>query len=1180
VSPLLLLFCSLLYVALLFAIARFGDQRKFTNLPPALLYSLTIAIYCTSWTFFGAVGTAANDGWMFLPIYLGPILLFVFGYPILYKILVVCKEQNISSIADFITTRYGKSIGLSNLINVLLILAIVPYIALQLKAISFGFDTLASTSSNTRTLDTALFSAVAMALLAIVFGTKTVEATKPRPGLMTTIAFESIFKLAVLIILAILCVSWLADDTFSNWPTILAKQFNSQQFAWQTGRSSFITTTFLAAGAILCLPRQFHVTFVENTVPAYLKSARWIMPLYLILISLVVIPITVVGGSLFSDVSSIPADTYVLSIPASQNLTVLSILMFLGGFAASTGMIIVSTLALSTMITNNTIMPYIVRSRKNTHNESYRASVLYWRRVTISLILLAAYLYKVIIGDYFPLAATGLIAFSLVAQFIPAIIASVYFDKSTYRGIITGLLLGTSCWLYFIMLPALASAGMIDQEFVSSGLLGYSYLAPENFLNLNISSFDTGVWLSVIFNLAAITLLSGEDKQSFTERSQANAFVNPLQLVQEQKYKRSLKSITNQDIISLLERFLGHTEVNQLLQDYVASFDEPVIPSNNPSESFLSFSEKRLSGAIGSATASTVIETIIRGDSVSAESLVNLFDETSQQIKFNQKLLQATLENMAQGISVVDRDLNLVAWNQRYLDMFQYPDNFIQAGMPIEDVVNFNVKRGMLNKESNNFDNDESLIDKEVKKRLAHLRRGTSYVYEREWLDNRVIEINGNPMPGGGFVTSYSDITAYKEVQKKLKESADKLEHRVAQRTQEISSINHELKQEVELRKFSEQAMDKAKREAELANKTKTKFIALASHDILQPLTAARLYASALESNSIELDNNRNVEIEQKSIIEKIKLSLKSTEELVATLLEIARFDQGAFKPDLQAISLPELIDSLINEFSVLAEEKDMLIRKSACQFIIKSDKQWLRRILQNYISNAIKYSDGKKMLVGCKRRGDHIRVVVGDCGPGLSEHDQSAIFNEFYRLPSNSSNESGAGLGLSVVLRMSEALGHHAGIISAPGRSSLFYVDVPITSDTVVGKEQIRLPNEVNDSKKLVWYFDDDEQQLDAMKVLLNKWGFSLVIFSNVDEIQRAAEHAKPDILLMDYDLSSTLNGIELYEKLQISWQGQVEAILLTANQDQDIQQRAKDVSMIYLKKPAKPAALRALLN
>ena len=1156
-----LLILGLSYIGLLFYIARIGDRGQLQWLPKSLIYTLTLAVYCTSWTFYGAVGSAVSSGWHFFAIYLGPILVFAFGHRLLRKLLIVSKRQNISSIADWIASRYGKKQSLSMLVTSILIIAIVPYIALQLKAVAFSFELVTQNQRISEQLvDTALLTATAMALLAAAFGTHQTEATKPRPGLMFAIAFESVLKLLALLLLAVVCFMWLMNPSNTSGDASLTARFfapfNSNQFDF-----SFATQLFLAATATLCLPRQFHVTFVENTSDKHLQKARYGYPLYLLLISFAVLPIAAVGTQIFSGTNT-AADTYVLAIPLEFQGSFLPILIFFGGFAAATGMIVVSTLSLSTMITNDIILPYALKKRTANQTTPYYGQLIFWRRASIASILLLAYLYKIIIGDYFALAATGLVAFSLVAQLLPSLIGGLFWDRGTSRGTMVGLVAGIAIWFYFIMLPQLATAGILDNDFLQNGPFGIGWLNPANFLGQGGNSFNVGVWLSLLINTGLYALVSMAHHPTLQERTQADSFTNPLQINNKSSALAKELQVSGNDLFQLLRRFLGKRETQQLFEEFFKQSKQDSDLNRAPTPELIEFAENRLSGAVGSSTASALITSIIAGRSLAPETLVNIFDQTSQQLQFSQQLLQTTLENISQGISVVDPELKLVAWNQRYLEMFEYPEGFIYPGIPVAEVMRFNGERG---------DFGDGSIDYHINKRLNHICRGTPYVYQRERQNGRVFEMRGKSIPNGGFVTTYTDITDFKQVEAELQQSKDQLEERVIERTQQIQTINEELHQEIQLRLQSEQAMQLAKQEAERANQAKTQFIGLASHDVLQPLTAARLYAGALREMPLEQETTQ--------LVDKVNRSLQATESLISTLLELARFDQGAIQPQISVFPIQKILDSLVEEFSVIAHKKGFKIHSQPCSAWVSSDPKWLRRILQNFISNAIKYSTGPKILVGCLRIPGELKVLVADSGPGIAQREQSAIFEDFYRNEHDQKKASGAGLGLGVVQRMSQALDHKIGVHSAKGKGSIFYVELPVAEAKQEQPAEQKQPFSVSDRQKTIWYIDNDQRQLDAMRILLSKWNMSVVTADSCSQALAMAQHQCPDVLLMDYDLNDSNDGITLYQQMKEFWDQSPQAVLVTASQDSELKHQAKAVGLDYLAKPIKPAALRALL-
>ncbi|WP_395373265.1 PAS-domain containing protein [Marinicella sp. W31] len=981
-----------------------------------------------------------------------------------------------------------------------------------------------------------------------------------RPGLMFAIAFESVLKLVALLLLALVCFFWLfktpvADTTTAPMARFFAS-FDPKQFDF-----SFATQLLLAASATLCLPRQFHVTFIENTSHHHLRRARYLYPIYLLLISCAVLPIAVVGTELFSGLDT-AADTYVLAIPLEFGGAFLPILIFFGGFAAATGMIVVSTLSLSTMITNDIILPYALKKRGAGQSTFYYGQLIFWRRASIATILLLAYLYKIIIGDYFALAATGLVAFSLVAQLLPPLIGGLFWSRGTARGTMTGLIAGVAIWFYFIMLPQLATAGIINPAFLQQGPWEIAWLNPADFLGLGSDNFNTGVWLSLLLNAGLYVIVSTLHKPTLQERTQADNFTNPLQIKNKSSALARELQVSGHDLFQLLRRFLGKKETQLLLQEFNKKNKIPADLEAPPNPELIEFSEKRLAGAVGSSTASALITSIIAGQSLAPETLVNIFDQTSQQLQFNQQLLQTTLENISQGISVVDHELNLVAWNQRYLEMFDYPDGFIYPGIPVATVMRFNGERG---------DFGSGSLEHQINKRLNHIRRGTSYVYQRQRQNGRVYEIRGKGIPNGGFVTTYTDITDFKEVETELQQAKDKLEERVIERTRQIQKINEELQQEVERRLLSEQAMEMAKQEAERAYQTKTQFIGQASHDVLQPLTAARLYTGALQEMQL---TDGTMEL-----VDKVNRSLRATEGLISTLLELARFDQGAIQPSLSEFAIQPMLDSLIEEFNVIADEKGFEIRSQMCSAWVRSDPKWLRRILQNFISNAIKYSNGPKILVGCLRSRGALKVLVADSGPGIAQHEQAAIFEEFYRRNKDQKKATGAGLGLAVVKRMGLALQHQVGVFSDHNKGSIFYVELPIVAAMQSEVQDQQNPAGAVENHKNIWYVDNDRSQLDAMHSLLSKWNMTVTTADTCEQALDMAQQACPDVLLMDYDLNDSTNGINLFIQMKQHWPQAPQAVLVTASQDRNLKEEAKAAGMGYLAKPIKPAALRALL-
>ncbi len=405
--------------------------------------------------------------------------------------------------------------------------------------------------------------------------------------------------------------------------------------------------------------------------------------------------------------------------------------------------------------------------------------------------------------------------------------------------------------------------------------------------------------------------------------------------------------------------------------------------------------------------------------------------------------------------------------------MFDYPDGMIRIGRPVADIVRFNAERGLFG---------EGAPEEHVAKRITHMQNGTSHVFQRVRPDGTVIEMRGNPIPGGGFVTSFTDITEHVRAVQQLAEAKQHLEQRVQERTHRISEMNQELVEEVERRSTTELQLLQAKAEAEAANASKTRFLALASHDILQPLNAARLFTAALQGADAGTDQQR--------IIHQLDNSLKATEELIATLLDIARLDDGRLQPKTQALSVTAILQPLSDEFRLLAEQKQLRLRTHFGDWQVQTDGTYLRRILQNILSNAIKYTPAGQVLVSCRKRGDRLLMQVWDTGPGVAEHELKRIFDDFYRVDSTARGQQGVGLGLAVVQRMARLLGHQLEVRSVVGKGTVFSLYLPLAAERSADEQKAMLENQSTALPQWqVLCVDDDSSNLAALRVLLQQW-------------------------------------------------------------------------------------------
>ena len=1140
---------ALAYMAIMFSIAFYGDRRS-TPLPPrvrAWVYSLSLAVYCTSWTFFGAVGQAAEQLWSFLPIYLGPILLLVCAPWVLQKMVMISKQENITSIADFIAARYGKSQSLAVVVALICLVGVLPYIALQLKGIVLGVNLLIGAGADamgTRAQDTALIVSLVLALFTIVFGTRNLDATEHHRGMVLAIAFESLVKLFAFLAVGAFVTYGLYDgfdDLFNQ--AMLAPRLEAywkETINWP----SMVVQTGVAMMAIICLPRQFHVTVVENIDPQDLRLAKWVFPAYLALAALFVVPIALAGQMLLP--SSVLPDSFVISLPLAQAHPALAMLAFIGGASAATGMVIVASVALSTMVSNDMLLPWLLR-RNNAERpfEVFRQWMLSVRRVSIVVILLLAYVSYRLLGSTASLATIGQIAFAAVTQLAPAMLGALYWKQANRRGVFAGLAAGTFLWFYTLILPIAAhSLGLSLNSFP-----GLAWL-HSNPLNLPLTPLTQGVVLSLAANFTLFAWVSVLSRTRVSEHWQAGRFIG--QEISARPSARSMLAVQIDDLLQLAARFVGEERARQSFIRFAYRQGKGFNPNQNADGEWIAHTERLLAGVLGASSTRAVVKAAIEGREMQLEDVVRIADEASEVLQFNRALLQGAIENITQGISVVDQSLKLVAWNRRYLELFNYPDGLIRLGRPIADIIRYNAERGLCG---------PGEAEVHVARRLHWMRQGRAHTSERLFPNGRVIELIGNPMPGGGFVMSFTDITAFREAEQALTEANEGLERRVTERTHELSQLNV--------------ALTEAKGTAESANQSKTRFLAAVSHDLMQPLNAARLFSAALSHQEDGLSS------EAQKLVHHLDSSLRSAEDLISDLLDISRLENGKINPDPKPFVLNELFDALGAEFKALAQEQGLKFRVRGSTLRIDSDIKLLRRILQNFLTNAFRYAKGP-VLLGVRRRKGELCLEVWDRGPGIPEDKQLVIFEEFKRLDSHQTRaEKGLGLGLAIADGLCRVLGHTLRVRSWPGRGSVFSVSVPLARAQVVAPTQVSELNGHVLSGAQVLCIDNEDSILIGMNSLLTRWGCQVWTARNRDECAALLKDGvRPQLALVDYHLDHGETGTELMAWLRTQLGEPVPGVVISADGRPETVAQVHAAGLEYLAKPVKPAALRALLS
>ncbi len=644
-SPAAVIGTSFAYLLLLFAVAYLGDRRATQGrslIANPWTYALSLAVYCTAWTYFGSVGRAATGGIWFLPIYLGPTLAMVLGWMVLRKMIRIAKVYRITSIADFIGSRYGKSPLLAGLVTLIAVVGIVPYIALQLKGVSAGYALLTSPLGAVPepllhwSQDSTFYVALALAGFAMVFGARHLDTTERHEGMVAAIAFESVVKLVAFLAVGLFVVYGLFEgfaDLFARARAVpelalLLKLEQGSGFPW----TQWFALTLLSMFSVIFLPRQFQVMVVENVRESHLRRAVWVFPLYLLAINLFVLPIAL-GGLLYFGPGQMNPENFVLSLPLAAGQQALALFAFVGGLSAATGMVIVETIAVSTMVSNELVMPLLLRTRyfRPDAGRDLTRVLLGIRRAAILGVLVLGYVYFHLAGEAYALISIGLISFAAVAQFAPAVLGGLYWKGGTRLGALVGLMAGFAMWAYTLMLPSIAKSGWLNADFLTHGPWGLGLLKPEQLLGLaGFDGLTHSLFWSLLVNVGAYVGLSLWRAPSGREASQALLFVDVFQRTSAVSpvFWRGQAKVP--DLLRLCERFMGGAKARALFEAYAQRSGAPQVDAIRPDARLVQFVETQLAGAVGSASARVLVASAVEEEALTPEDVLRILDETSQ----------------------------------------------------------------------------------------------------------------------------------------------------------------------------------------------------------------------------------------------------------------------------------------------------------------------------------------------------------------------------------------------------------------------------------------------------------------------------------------------------------------------------------------------------------------------
>ncbi|WP_284500353.1 hybrid sensor histidine kinase/response regulator [Microbulbifer litoralis] len=1098
---------ALAYLLLLFAIAFWGDRLPVGRIRPVKPLLLALAgTYTSAWMFFGTPAQAVEEGWLLPPTFVGASLMLVVGAPLLMRFVRICKQQGSTSIADFISAQFGGSQWLAAAVAVLALVAILPYLALQLRAVADSFLLLADSGafdSHTGSSTVTAIVSATIGLFALLFGTRHIDSSVHRNGMLLAVAFEALVKIGAFVAVAWFVLGTAFDGSADLARTALASERVAALAAARPADTGYFAVVVLGMAAMFCLPRQFHILMIESDGEGDIGPVRKLIPLYLGVLSLAILVVGY-GGLLWLPEAYGNPERFVLGIPRQSGSEALSLLAFVGGLSAGSSMVIIATIALSTMIANAVVVPWwLQRLQSRPAGQALGPDLRRVRRGIIAVIMLAAFAVNEWIGPGVRLGTFGLLSLALVAQLAPAMIAGVWWPAGGMRlraaGVVAGLLAGALVWTLSALPAALGRPDLV------AGALGLDWHA------LSISCvFGLGANFAALLSVSALL-----ERWRPLGRGVEEAPVDRAQLRE------------------LLARFIGEDAAARTF----AGLREQAQPD------YRGAVEKVLAGIVGSTSARRLVR---QSNSASAQNL----EQASAIYQFGRGLLQSSIDNIDQGISVVDANLNLVAWNRRYVELFSYPPSMIYVGQPVAELVRYNASRG----ECGPGD-----VETHVQKRVEHLRAGTAYRVQRHRTDGAVLEIRGNPLPAGGFVTTYTDVSDYQRALAELTEVRDSLEHKVAERTGALQSLNEKL-----------QTLN---RDLEAASRGKTRFLAAASHDLVQPLNASRLFLDALTARELDDDS--------RGLLDRADSALAAAEQLITDMLQIARMDAGDIHPAVKPTALDRVLGGVVEQARLAAGARRIQLRYRPCDLWVDSDEKMLRRVVQNLLDNAVKYTRSGGVLLAARRRGDSVSLEVWDTGCGIEASQQENIFREFCRLDipgGDAGREHGYGLGLATVERLCRLLESPIEVGSQPGRGSVFRVRLPLAQAAKPrAPAPARLPPAQVALRLRVVCVDNEPSILEAMRALLSGWGCKVHCARNRRE---ALSLPRPDLLLMDFHLDDELDGIGLARQMMSNWDGAVPCAIISAENTDLVKNRAQRAGWQFLQKPLRAAALRALLQ
>lgn len=1175
---------TLLYLLLLFVIAYVGDTYKEKGKSLArnpFVYSLSLAVYCTAWTFYGSVGLFSHNGFEYIPIYIGATFAaFTYSFT-LKKIIAVSKNHNTTSIADFISTRYGKSGFLAAIISAMLVFGLLPYIALQLKAITNTLNLLYFFGEQSRSLkitdfyyDYAFYTAVILSIFGALFGARKLDVTERHEGMVLAIAFEAVVKL-----FAFLCVGiYVTYFVFTGYKDILGQGaiFAEIRHFYKIGEYpaptyfQWANLILLSAIAVMLLPRQFHISVIENSGEENVKKAMFLFPLYLFLINFFV-PAIAIGGRLLG-LSPNEADIYVLKIPLMRGNELLSVIVFVGGFSAATGMLIVETVALSTMVINHIISPLIVKFKLRV---DLSFLLIHLKRFCILSIMLLGYVYFKIVGETKILVDIGLMSFCAVLQLAPATFLGIFWDKTNKMGATAGIIAGFLVWFYTLFLPSLADALPILSDVAKYGLFGFAFLKPSALFYLEgIDIWSNTIFWSLFFNFIFTISFSIIFSQSRTERDITASFVY---LGKKEEYLPEIREHLSsppsyQEYVDFLSKFMGKENATKVLNNFYNSLalkSQDILSSH---QSFLlrNHVERALAAYVGGPTAKNIIDSFLRIHGTKIVEIFNIFKDVSESLKESKEtlavrvkeltLLYTSLQRLLStinekeildiAIEIIDKNFDMPACAIVLMDKDGKLRIKRQSGLDevLANNIVFDVSEATYVGQA--FENKVVIAIEDIQlapfpPKISSLKDGFPVLS----LAVAPIIVTGSPL-GVIFLLNNKKQFFSEHFLSFFQGIANQigLSLKNAQLYAELGTLNKELENKVAERtielKNKSQLLEEAYNNLKEVDKLKTQFLSTMSHELRTPLNSIIGYTQLI-LDGVEGDITEG----QREDLERIERNAKHLLQLINDILDLSKIEAGKMQLNISKVELKEAIKQSLAIVSPLIGEKRLTIIDNASEkdVYLLADIQRLEQIIINLLSNAIKFTDEGTITIDCSISVDDTNhhwatISVKDTGIGISTENLVKIFEAFKQVEDTSTRKhSGTGLGLSITKRLVEMHGGAIWVTSELGKGTTFYFTMPVATSEDI-KPYVKEVKLIEKShRNTVIIIDSNEANLQYIYDSISRAGFSaefvdpLSIMQNTTLKEHFAVIINKELYKSDDQLKKFLINSDFFSKTPV---------------------------------------------